>query len=76
MADNLVKLRQPNKDVIYVARGVKGGFYVVFDGPTSDLGEIILGGPHAKESSAQHEAKYLAADFGARLLHHGWGFGQ
>lgn len=41
--------------------------------PGFDPSEIIMGGPHVHESAAQAEAKKLATDFGARLLHHGWG---
>lgn len=50
------------------------GFYTVYAEPGSDPAEIIMGGPHTLESTAQTEAKELAADFGARLLHHGWGY--
>ena len=42
-------------------------------GPDADPSEIILGGPHAKETTAQAEARFVATDFGAQLLHHGWG---
>lgn len=56
---------------IHVCAGADG-FYTVYSEPGFDSSEIIMGGPHALESNAQAEAKELAADFGARLLHHGW----
>lgn len=56
---------------IYVCSGADG-FYTVYSEPGLDSTEIITGDPHALESNAQAEARELHADFGARLLHHGW----
>ena len=69
---NIVSFPSQVDGYVHIVRG-SDGFYVVYTGPDADPSEIILGGPHAKETTAQAEARFVATDFGARLLHHGWG---
>lgn len=76
MAAKIIAFEKPaskaSDGMVYVGRG-EDGFYTIYVDASPDAGEIIMGGPYALESNAQIEAKELAADFGVRLLHRGWG---